>query len=132
MLAVAVDELRSRIAGRIHVGDLGGLITKTKAQVHRKVPCLGDIPILGWFFKSKSTKLRKTNLMIFLTPKIVRNDQELNQVSNASKLKLRNARNNRFRIDISKEYNIPEVLNGEDGGAPSPPKTPEAEILHRD
>jgi type II secretory pathway component GspD/PulD (secretin) len=41
-----------------------------------KVPFLGDIPVLGWLFKSKSTTRVKTNLLIFITPSIVANVAE--------------------------------------------------------
>jgi len=40
------------------------------------VPLLGDIPILGWLFKSKSTSREKTNLYVFLTPHIVRTQKD--------------------------------------------------------
>jgi hypothetical protein len=42
-----------------------------------KIPWLGDIPFLGWLFKSTNRRLEKTNLLIFLTPHIVRNAEEL-------------------------------------------------------
>jgi general secretion pathway protein D len=34
---------------------------------------LGDIPILGWLFKGRSTQRAKINLLVFITPKIIRN-----------------------------------------------------------
>ncbi|NNL77597.1 MAG: hypothetical protein HKO68_14780, partial [Desulfobacterales bacterium] len=36
----------------------------------------GDIPILGWLFKSRSTDIKKTNLYIFLTPRVIKNPAE--------------------------------------------------------
>ena len=51
---------------------LGGLIRDKSLESMTKVPLLGDIPILGWLFKSKTSTIEKTNLMIFITPKIVR------------------------------------------------------------
>jgi len=41
------------------------------------VPWLGDIPILGWMFKTTSTDVRTTNLLVFLTPRIVRTPLDL-------------------------------------------------------
>ena len=38
-----------------------------------KIPLLGDIPILGWLFKNKTIRKIKKNLVIFLTPEIIRN-----------------------------------------------------------
>jgi general secretion pathway protein D len=51
---------------------LGGLIRDKSSDQTVKVPLLGDIPILGWLFKSKTTKVEKRNLLIFMTPHIVR------------------------------------------------------------
>ena len=39
-----------------------------------KVPVLGDIPLVGNLFKSKSTQVKKTNLLIFVTARIIRPD----------------------------------------------------------
>jgi len=35
------------------------------------VPLLGDLPIIGWLFKNKSTTSAKTELLVFITPRIV-------------------------------------------------------------
>lgn len=50
---------------------MGGLLRDREEQSLNKVPLLGDIPVLGWLFKSKSTKVQKVNLLMFLTPKII-------------------------------------------------------------
>lgn len=55
---------------------LGGLIQDSDSLTEKKIPLLGDIPILGWLFKSRKVDRIKNNLMIFLTPKIVRNSQD--------------------------------------------------------
>ena len=52
---------------------LGGLVSEKTSNTTRKVPLLGDIPILGWLFRSKSKSVDKSNLMLFITPKIIRN-----------------------------------------------------------
>ena len=51
---------------------LGGLIRETEDISVNKVPLLGDIPVLGWLFKSKTVNREKANLVMFLTPKIIR------------------------------------------------------------
>jgi len=51
---------------------LGGLIQEDISDNVQKVPLLGDIPLLGNLFKYKSSNHGKTNLLIFLRPKIVR------------------------------------------------------------
>ncbi len=50
---------------------LGGLIRDDVTETESKVPLLGDIPLLGWLFKSKSTSHTKNNMMVFLRPTIV-------------------------------------------------------------
>lgn len=55
---------------------IGGLIRDNVTTAERKVPFLGDIPLLGWLFKFKNTKVEKTNLMIFITPYIIKNEQD--------------------------------------------------------
>jgi type IV pilus secretin PilQ/predicted competence protein len=49
---------------------LGGLFTNTQSISTTKVPLLGDIPWIGWLFKSYTTKTDKAELLIFITPKI--------------------------------------------------------------
>ena len=51
---------------------LGGILSTTQREDDKKVPYLGDIPFLGHLFKSTSHKDDKDELMIFITPKIVR------------------------------------------------------------
>ncbi len=51
---------------------IGGLISDRYTDTVNKVPWLGDIPGLGWLFKSTSKSLEKQNLILFLTPHIVR------------------------------------------------------------
>jgi len=50
---------------------IGGLIQNSKAENESKVPFLGDIPLLGNFFKRKVTTDSKSELIIFLTPHII-------------------------------------------------------------
>ena len=50
---------------------LGGLVTDSEAEVKAKVPLLGDIPLLGRMFRKTNDKARSTELLIFLTPRIV-------------------------------------------------------------
>lgn len=56
---------------------LGGLIRDEVQEVRTKMPILGDIPVLGWLFRSDSTNVDKSNLMVFLKATIVRTSEEL-------------------------------------------------------
>jgi Flp pilus assembly secretin CpaC/tetratricopeptide (TPR) repeat protein len=50
---------------------LGGLIAEDVAKIKDKVPVLGDIPLLGRFFRSESMATSKKNLVIFITPTLI-------------------------------------------------------------
>ncbi len=56
---------------------IGGLLSDEYQDSVTKVPFLGDIPILGWAFKSSTRELRKINLLVFLTPHIIRSPEDL-------------------------------------------------------
>ena len=60
---------------------LGGLIKDDIRKVVRKVPLLGDIPLLGFLFRSTSTSRQKSNLMVFLRPTILADNDRLVQMS---------------------------------------------------
>jgi general secretion pathway protein D len=59
---------------------IGGIIGDDIQENIYKVPLLGDIPLLGWLFKSKTTSRERTNLYIFLTPRIVSNPVEAREI----------------------------------------------------
>jgi len=63
---------------------LGGLIDDQLVEKEQKVPLLGDIPILGWFFRYQSSQKVKRDLMVFLHPRIMR-DGELSSTFSESK-----------------------------------------------
>ncbi len=55
---------------------LGGMITTSNDTLERKVPWLGDIPVVGRAFRFDSTTRKRTELLIFLTPRIVKTDYD--------------------------------------------------------
>ncbi len=56
---------------------LGGLIKEDVQDSTQKVPFLGDIPLLGRLFRSDAVKSTKTNLLIFIRPTIIRDNEQL-------------------------------------------------------
>ncbi len=56
---------------------IGGLIRDNVVRSQRKIPLLGDIPLLGWLFKTQSRRVEKTNLLIFLTPHLIFGEEEM-------------------------------------------------------
>jgi len=71
---------------------IGGLIRETNSPSITKIPCLGDIPWLGWFFSRVSNTKEKTNLLIFLKPVVVNTPEELARLSKEKKIKAKEIR----------------------------------------
>jgi general secretion pathway protein D len=59
---------------------LGGLIQESIVYGETKVPILGDIPVLGYLFKVATKTKRKGNLLILLTPYVVKDQMELQEI----------------------------------------------------
>ena len=49
---------------------LGGIYTRNAGLSYSKVPFFGDLPVLGWFFKNRSETDQRTEVLVFITPKI--------------------------------------------------------------
>ena len=60
---------------------IGGIIGRDATEAEWKIPLLGDIPLLGWLFKTHNSRSTKTNMFIFITPRIVRNPADMVAVS---------------------------------------------------
>ncbi|MBY0414672.1 MAG: type II secretion system secretin GspD [Bdellovibrionales bacterium] len=57
---------------------MGGLMRDKETNTISKVPLLGDIPVLGWLFKSTKKEIDKVNLLFFMTPKILASYEKAN------------------------------------------------------
>jgi len=82
--------LKRTIATTVLVQDqrtvvIGGLIDDSFSETEYKTPCLGDIPGAGWLFKSLSKGREKTNLFVFLTPRVVQNPAESDRIYDSKK-----------------------------------------------
>jgi type II secretory pathway component GspD/PulD (secretin) len=58
-------------------GIVGGLVQSQKSRTETKVPWLGDIPILGYLFKSSSDNENERGLLVFITPWIVGSSEKV-------------------------------------------------------
>jgi general secretion pathway protein D len=81
---------------------LGGLISDDIVETESKVPLLGDIPLLGWLFKSKSTQHVKRNLMVFLRPTIVLDKQKATSLT-------QDKYNGIWEFDLSGDLEVDDV-----------------------
>nr|WP_223913343.1 type II secretion system secretin GspD [Geobacter sp. AOG1] len=82
---------------------IGGLIQDQETENINKIPLLGDIPLLGWLFKTKSKERKKTNLMIVLTPRIVRGSEEMAEVMTQQKQRFNDASTGDRWLDINEQ-----------------------------
>ncbi len=71
--AVVVEDGATVVIAGLIRDDWGGKLSK--------VPILGDIPLLGWLFKSRGQTKNKTNLLIFITPRIVLSAEDLRKIT---------------------------------------------------
>jgi len=59
---------------------IGGLMEDRRSLSNSRIPFIGDLPVLGWLFKNYQRTKNKTNLIILLTPHIVRSDEDVARV----------------------------------------------------
>jgi type IV pilus assembly protein PilQ len=54
---------------------IGGIYTRKNSEEYQKVPFLAEIPVLGWLFKKRKVSDERTELLIFITPRIINRNQ---------------------------------------------------------
>lgn len=128
---------------------LGGLIDDQLIEAEQRVPLLGDIPVLGWFFSYRSAQKIKRDLMVFLHPRIMRGGDLSNQISSAKYNYMRAQQLNMREQGVPLMYDdvsplLPEMkdflelpppydaLPGTQQGAPVEPATKESEPAQQD
>lgn len=77
---------------------IGGLIDNSFSETQYKVPCLGDIPGLGWLFKTMTTGNERTNLFVFLTPHILRDSLDAKEVYERKKKYINNVQEGKIQM----------------------------------
>ena len=88
---------------------LGGLIDEDVQESVQKVPLLGDIPIIGHLFKSTSNSTRKRNLMVFIKPTIITDNQMMRDMSKEKYNYIRadEIRKQEEGLSLMKDENLP-------------------------
>ena len=81
----AVSIIKRNANTTVVVGDqetvvIGGLMREAVNKKKTKIPVLGDLPLLGFLFRSTTTAKTKTNLLLILTPHIIRSQQDLRSI----------------------------------------------------
>ncbi len=100
---------------------LGGLVQDSYASGEEKVPLLGDIPVLGTLFKYDTRQRSKTNLFVFLRPKILRDAESYRDLAI-----------DRYDYVIGKQRSLDRsdrLMRNEDPPPQLPPLSPRQEAL---
>lgn len=103
---------------------LGGIIRNNVTSTVKKVPLLGDIPLLGQLFRSTEKGNVKTELLVFLTPRIVKDpeearklrDDEFKRMSKESQKIIAPELNRKYDPDKDKKHSTPPDTTGKGGG----------------
>ena len=113
-----------RIASKVNVTSgqtvvLGGLIQDSTTQSAEKVPLLGDIPVLGNLFRSQSDQNVRTELIVFITPRVIRNADDARDISEELRARMRAAQPSAAALAPASAPDQPPALPP--GDAPPPP-----------
>jgi len=73
---------------------IGGLIRNNKTETIHKVPILGDIPVLGFLFSRREYTTERRNLMLFITPHVVREADNMKKLTTEKKESLKKFKEN--------------------------------------
>lgn len=60
---------------------IGGLIRDDKTNIEKKIPLVGDLPLIGGLFKFQKERLQKTNLLMFITPYVVSSQEDMERIT---------------------------------------------------
>ena len=94
---------------------LGGLIKEKVARNQNKIPGFGDLPLIGWLFRSKLDQFEKINLLIFIRPTIIRTKKDLEKVNQRASARFKKAKElNKVSDQVLEDMGIPELYNNLD------------------
>ncbi len=105
---------------------LGGLLEDVMRESEQRVPFLGAIPGIGALFRSRKTDLVKTNLLIFIRPKILRDASQTTIETNSKYNYIRNVlkENSGDGINLMKDVDTFQLPPFEEANRPAPGVTP--------
>jgi general secretion pathway protein D len=99
---------------------IGGLMQDKEEEIITKVPFLGDVPALGLLFRYKTVSKNKTNLLVFLTPHIVKESSQLTKITNDKQTSFAMRENQRVEGELMVKFkaDIPagraeEIISGQ-------------------
>jgi len=97
---------KSQITNNVVVRDgatgvIGGLIKETVGHSRQQTPVLGDLPLVGWVFRNKADTRRKQNVVVLITPYIIKEASDYDRISKYKMGEFRNA-----NVDVLFEQGI--------------------------
>lgn len=101
---------------------LGGLIKDKKTNTTDKVPLFGDIPLVGYMFRKTDVRKEKVNLILFMTPHVIRSPSDLSKIS-VKKNEERKAFNRKHSIGENQALHDYQLDKGLDMAPKSRPQT---------
>lgn len=129
---------------------LGGLTQNDNTNSESKIPLLGDIPLIGWLFKGVDNKKERKNIMVFVTPRIIKNESQQNTLflekleerlsfidkylNNAKKIKAttHSILKTEFKSDSISKNNFPTNLNKDNSELDEEGSDPDEELSEED
>ncbi len=103
---------------------IGGLVRDNLILSERKVPLLGDIPLLGWLFRFQSRATEKLSLLVFLTPTLVRDEADMVELNARKAAELGTLqRENRIEEPTKLKQDVIEKLERPNGTSHQSPPT---------
>ncbi|MCX5822203.1 MAG: type II secretion system secretin GspD [Deltaproteobacteria bacterium] len=87
---------------------IGGMIQDDSSTGTGKVPLLGDIPLLGWLFKTRSALYKRTNLFVFITPRIIEQPEDARKIKEEKMDYMRTIREGTIRTAPQKKTEAKE------------------------
>jgi len=104
---------------------VGGLVRDNITITENKIPLLGDIPLLGWLFRSQSRQTQKLNLLVFLTPQLVRDEIDMVDLNTRKSVEVNTLqRENRIEEPTRLKQEVLEKLERRNTSPPSQPLQP--------
>jgi cell division septation protein DedD len=132
----AFDIRQAETTAVVQNGDtlvIGGIITDNRSNERSGIPYLMDVPVIGRFFGTTSDTIRRTELIMLITPNVIRNRQEGTAVSEEFKSKVLGLRNELERLKKARERELEKLRKlAPEPPEPEPPpvpgiKTPQSE-----
>lgn len=104
---------------------ISGILRSQESDIVRKVPLLGDIPLIGLLFRSTEQSVEQTELVAFITPRVVRTEEDLDRVNESFRLRLEQLRRE-LGVETDDEA-LDHLLTpiGPRGPEPQPEQSPE-------